>query len=77
MDLEFARGRVSKLLLDVAIDLGLIFCKNFNSLLVDLFTLRIVRSNLPKVFTLKRFVSLVFLGDHIGVFFTFPLPYMI
>ena len=78
MDLEFACGRVSKLLLDVVIDLGLIFFyKNFNSLLVDLFTLRIVSSNLPKVFTLKRFVLLVFLGDHIGVFFTFPLLYMI
>jgi len=49
----------------------------FNSLLVDFFTLRIVRSNPPQVFTLKRFVSLVFLDDHIYVLFTFPLHDMI
>ena len=40
MDLEFTRGRVSKLLLEVAIDLGLnLIVKNFNSLIVDLFYL--------------------------------------
>ena len=39
MDLKLACGHISKLLLEVAIDLGLIFCKNFNSLLVDLFYL--------------------------------------
>ena len=40
MDSEFARGRVSKLLLEVAIDLGLnLIVKNFNSLIVDLFYL--------------------------------------
>ena len=48
------------------------YCKNFNSLLVDLFTLRIVRSNPPQIFTLKWFVSLVFIGAHICVLFTFP-----
>ena len=36
MDSKLARGRVSKLLLEVALDLGIIFCKNFNSLIVDL-----------------------------------------
>ena len=40
MDLELARDRVSKLLLEVAIDLGLnLIVKNFNSLIVDLFYL--------------------------------------
>ena len=42
-------------------------CKNFNSLLVDLYTLRIVKSNHPLVFTMKQFVSLFFLGDLIYV----------
>ena len=28
--------------------------------------------NCPQIFTLKRLVSLVFLGHHITVFFTFP-----
>jgi len=41
VDSEFACSRVSKLLLEVAIDLGLNLCKNLNSLLVDLFALRI------------------------------------
>ena len=36
MDSKLARGRVSKLLLEVALDLWIIFCKNFNSLIVDL-----------------------------------------
>ena len=49
------------------------YCKNFNSLLVDLFTLKMARSNPPQVFTLKQFVSLVFLGNHICVLFTFLL----
>ena len=49
------------------------YYKNFNSLLVDLFTLRIDRSNPLSVFALKRFVSLVFLNDHIYVLFTFLL----
>ena len=40
MDSEFVRGHVSKLLLEVAIDLGLnLIVKNFNSLIVDLFYL--------------------------------------
>ena len=40
MDLELARDRVSKLLLEVAIDLGLnLIVKNFNSLIIDLFYL--------------------------------------
>ena len=34
---------------------------------MDLFTLKIVKSNSPQVFTLKQFVSLVFLGNHIVV----------
>ena len=44
----------------------------FHSIIVDLFTLRIVRLNPPQVFTLKWLVLLVFLGHHITVFFTFP-----
>ena len=37
MNLELARGRVSKLLLEVAIDLELnLIVKKFNSLIVDL-----------------------------------------
>ena len=37
MDLELARGHVSRLLLEVAIDLGLnLIVRNFNSLIVDL-----------------------------------------
>ena len=40
MDSKLARDRVSKLLLEVAIDLGLnLIVKNFNSLIVDLFYL--------------------------------------
>ena len=46
-------------------------CKNFNSPEWICFTLRIVKSNHPKVFTLKLLVSLVFLGHHIVVFFIF------
>ena len=39
MDSELARGRVSKLLLEVAINRFRVKsdCKNFNSLIVDLF----------------------------------------
>ena len=41
MDLELARSRVSKLLLEVAINLGLnLIVKNFNSLIVDLFYIK-------------------------------------
>ena len=40
MDSEFARDRVSKLLLKVALNLGIIFCKNFNSLILDLVYLK-------------------------------------
>ena len=40
VDLKLTCGRVSKLLLEVAIDLGLnLIVKNFNSLIVDLFYL--------------------------------------
>ena len=40
MNSEFARGRVSKLLLEVAIDLRLnLIVKNFNFLILDLFYL--------------------------------------
>ena len=40
MDSELARGRVSKLLLEVAIDLRLnLIVKNFNFLILDLFYL--------------------------------------
>ena len=46
-------------------------CKNFNSPEWICFTLRIVKSNHPKVFTLKLLVSLVFLGHHIVVFVIF------
>ena len=44
---------------------------NFNSITVDLFTLRIVRLNPLSVFILKLLVSLVFLDNHIVVLFTF------
>ena len=44
MDSKLALGQVSKLLLEVAIDSGLnLIVKKFDSLIVDLFTLRIVR----------------------------------
>ena len=55
----------------VVLDLGFKSIVNFQSIIVDLFTLRIVRLNLPHVFTLKWLVSLVFLGLHITVFFNF------
>ena len=63
VDSKLARGCVSKLLLE-----GSIFCKNFNSLLVGLFTLMIARSNHLQVFTLKWFFSfdLGFLGLGLG-----------
>ena len=44
---------------------------NFNSITVDLFTLRIIRLNSLQVFILKLLVSLVFLDNHIVVLFTF------
>ena len=44
---------------------------NFDSITVNLFTLRIVRLNSLKVFILKLLVSLVFLDNHIVVLFTF------
>ena len=78
MDLELARGRVSKLLLEVAIDLGLNLIVKTSILLYWIwFTLRIARSNSLEVFTLKRFLSLVFLGHHIVVLFTFLLFCMV
>ena len=70
VDSELVPGRVSKLLLEVAIDLGLNLIVKTSILLQWIcFTLRIARSNPPKVFILIRFVSLVFLGHHIVVFF--------
>ena len=46
MDLELARGRVSKLVLEVAIDLGLNLIVKLSILLYWIcFTLRIARSN--------------------------------
>ena len=78
VDSELACGLVSKLLLEVAIDLGLkLIAKTLILLQWICFTLRIVRSNSPQVFTLRQFVSLIFLGDHISVFFIFPLLCMI
>ena len=78
MDLELARGHVSKLLLEVTIDLGLnLIVKTLILLLWIYFTLKIVRLNPPQVFTLKQFVSSVFLGHHIVVLFTFLLLCMI
>ena len=71
MDLELACGHVK-----VTIGYSNRFrvksyCKNFNFLIVAVFTLRIVRLNHLQVFTLKRFISLIFLGYHIVVLFTF------
>ena len=78
MDLELARGHVSKLLLEVTINLGLNLIVNTSILLQWIcFTLRIVRLNPLQVFTLKQFISLVFLGHHIMVLFIFPLFCMI
>ena len=78
MDSELARGRVSKLLMEVARDLGLnLIVKTSILLLWICFTLTITRLNPLLVFTLKWFVSLVFLGHHIVVLFTFPLFCMI
>ena len=58
MDLELAHGHVSKLLLEVAIDLGLNLIVKTSILLWWIcFTLRIARLNLPQVFLLRRFVS--------------------
>ena len=45
MDSELAHGCVNKFLHEVAIDLGLYLIVNFNSLIVDVFTLRIVMLN--------------------------------
>ena len=78
MDSKLTHGHVSKLLLEVAIDLGLNLIVKTSILLQWIcFTLRIDKSNLPQVFTLKQFVSLVFLGHYIVVLFTFPLFCMI
>ena len=66
MDSDLARGHVNKLLHEAAIDLGLNLIVKTSILLEWIyFTLRIVRSNPLQVFTLKQFVSLVFLGRHI------------
>ena len=55
VDSELACGCVSKLLLEVAIDLGLnLIVKISIIFLVDLFTLRIARSNPPQVFYLEN-----------------------
>ena len=48
-------------------------CKNFNSFIVDLFTLRIGGLNLLQVFILKQFVSSVFLGHHIVCYLLFRI----
>ena len=78
MDSEFAHGHVSKLLLEVAIDLRLNLIVKTSILFYWIcFILRIIRSNSPQAFTLKRFISLVFLGHHIVVLFTFLLLCMI
>ena len=78
MDSELARGRVSKLLMEVARDLGLnLIVKTSILLLWIFFTLTITRLNPLLVFTLKWFVSSVFLGHHIVVLFTFELFCMI
>ena len=72
MDSKLAHGRVSKLLHEVAIDLELNLIVKTSILLEWIyFTLRIVRSNPSQVFTLKRFISSVFLGHHIVVLFIF------
>ena len=66
MNSELARGCASKLLLEIVIDLGLnLIIKTPILLLWIYFTLRIVRSNPLQVFTLKRFVSSIFLSHHI------------
>ena len=78
VDSELARGHVNKLLLKIAIDLRLNLNVKTSILLWWIcFTLRIVRSNPPQVFTLKLLVSLVFVGHHIIVFFIFQLLCMI
>ena len=78
MDSELARGCVSKLLLEIVIDLGLnLIIKTPILLLWIYLTLKIGRSNLPQTFILKRYVSSVFLYHHIMVLFIFPLLCMI
>ena len=47
-------------------------CKN-NSLIVDLFTMRIAMWNPLQVFILKRFISPVFLGHHIVCYLLFRI----
>ena len=69
MNSEFARSRVSKLLHEVAIDLGLNLIVKIS--LMIYFTLRIGRSNPPQVFTLKQLVSSFFMCYHIMVLFIF------
>ena len=64
MNSEFICGRVSKLLLEVAIDLEL-------NLIVKTSILLWWMCFPLQVFTLKRFVLLVLLGHHIVVFFIF------
>ena len=62
VDSKLARGRVSKLLHEVAIDLGLNLTIKTSILLYWIyFILRIVRSNLPQIFTLKRFIDMIYL----------------
>ena len=73
--MKLACGRVNKLLLEVAIDLGLnlIVKLQFSYSGIFFFTLRIVRLNHFQVFTLKRFVSSVFLSHHIVMLLVFNL----
>ena len=69
MDSKLAHGHVSKLLHEVAIDLGLNLIVKIS--LMIYFTLRIGRSNPPQVFTLKQLVSSFFMCYHIVVLFIF------
>ena len=72
MDSELTCGHVSKLLLEVAKDVAInLIVKTLILLQWICSTLRIVKSNPPQVFTLRQFVSLIFLGHHIVVLFTF------
>ena len=63
MDSKLACGRVSKLLHEIAIDLGLNLIVKISILLQWIyFTLRIARSNPSQIFTLEQLVLSVFLG---------------
>ena len=79
MDLELTRSRVSKLLLEVVLDLGLNLMKNVNSLIVDLVYLEdsLVKSSLGFYLETICFISFPRLSYRGVIYFSTVLHDMI